>query len=71
MSEITETVMEPTEKQEAKKWYARFTISERFEHWVFITSFILLGITGMVQRYSENPISEFIVALIGGIEMYA
>ena len=68
MSEITEAVMEPTEKQEAKKWYARFTISERFEHWVFITSFILLGITGMVQRYSENPISEFIVALVGGIE---
>ena len=60
--------MEAAESQEGKKWYVRFTISQRFEHWVFITSFILLGITGMVQRYSENPISEFIVTLVGGIE---
>ena len=68
MSDRAEPVMESTEIQEPKKWFVRFTISQRFEHWVFITSFILLGITGMVQRYSDNPISEFIVSLVGGVE---
>lgn len=68
MSDRAEPVMETTEFQEPKKWFVRFTISQRFEHWVFITSFILLGITGMVQRYSGNPISEFIVSLVGGVE---
>jgi len=68
MSDRAEPVMESTEFQEPKKWFVRFTLSQRFEHWVFITSFILLGITGMVQRYSENPISEFIVSLVGGVE---
>jgi cytochrome b subunit of formate dehydrogenase len=60
--------MESTEIQEPIKGFVRFTISQRFEHWVFITSFIILGITGMAQRYSENPISEFLVSLVGGIE---
>ena len=68
MSDRAEPVTESTEMQEPKKWFVRFTISERFEHWVFIISFIILGITGMVQRYSENPISEFLVSLVGGIE---
>ena len=68
MSDRAEPVMESTEIQEPIKWFVRFTISQRFEHWVFITSFILLGITGMVQRYSDNPISEFIVSLVGGVE---
>jgi cytochrome b subunit of formate dehydrogenase len=35
---------------------------------VFITSFITLGITGLVQRYSENLVSQFIVTGLGGIE---
>jgi formate dehydrogenase gamma subunit len=61
-------VAEPLEAPEQKKWYVRFTISERVEHWVFITSFIILGITGMVQRYSEVQISQGIVTLVGGIE---
>lgn len=68
MSNIAEPLEGSTEIQEPKKWYVRFTISERVEHWVFITSFILLGISGMVQRYSENSISKSIVSVVGGIE---
>jgi cytochrome b subunit of formate dehydrogenase len=68
MSDRAEPVTESTEMQEPNTWFVRFTISQRFEHWVFITSFIILGITGMVQRYSENPVSEFLVSLVGGIE---
>ena len=61
-------VAEPLEAPEQKKWYVRFTLSERVEHWIFIISFIILGITGMVQRYSEAQISQWIVSLVGGIE---
>jgi formate dehydrogenase gamma subunit len=67
MSDITEPVM-AAEEEQGPKSYLRFTVSQRIEHWLFISSFIILGITGMVQRYSENPISEFIVVSIGGIE---
>jgi cytochrome b subunit of formate dehydrogenase len=68
MSNIAEPVQRSTEMEEPKKWYLRFTISEQVEHWVFITSFITLGITGLVQRYSENLVSQFIVTGLGGIE---
>ena len=68
MSNIAEPLEVPKETQEQRNWYIRFTISERVEHWIFITSFILLGITGMVQRYSEAPISKWFVSLVGGIE---
>jgi cytochrome b subunit of formate dehydrogenase len=68
MSENTESVEATQEVVEPKKSYKRFTISERVEHWIFITAFIVLGITGLVQRYSELQISQWVVAAVGGIE---
>lgn len=68
MANIAEPVQGSIDSEEPKKWYVRFTISERVEHWVFITSFITLGITGLVQRYSEYQISKLVVAAVGGIE---
>ena len=68
MANIAEPVQGSIDSEEPKKWYVRFTISERVEHWVFITSFIVLGITGLVQRYSEFQISKLVVAAVGGIE---
>lgn len=68
MSEIVEPMEHKTAGSESKNWYLRFNVSQRVEHWVFITSFIVLGITGLTQRYSENSISEAIVSVVGGIE---
>jgi formate dehydrogenase gamma subunit len=68
MSNAAKPLEVSKDSNEQKNWYVRFTISERVEHWIFITSFIILGITGMVQRYSEAPISQWIVSLVGGIE---
>lgn len=48
--------------------YKRFKLPYRIEHWIFITSFLLLGLTGLVQRYAESPISKAIVTALGGIE---
>lgn len=46
----------------------RFTISDRFEHWTEMLAFFTLGLTGLIQRYSEWPISLKIMEALGGIE---
>jgi formate dehydrogenase gamma subunit len=48
--------------------YARFTISERLEHWVMVLSFITLASTGLPQRYALSPVSDAIIGGLGGIE---
>jgi cytochrome b subunit of formate dehydrogenase len=52
----------------ASKGYLRFEMVSRIEHWVFMLSFTTLAITGLVQKFAQNPISQGIVQLLGGIE---
>jgi cytochrome b subunit of formate dehydrogenase len=68
MSDKAQSIQETQNMSEPKKYYLRFTISERVEHWIFITAFIVLGITGLVQRYSTFQISEWVVNAVGGVE---
>lgn len=49
--------------------YLRFTISDRTEHWVQMASFTTLGLTGLVQKFSSSPISIWLIAALGGIEI--
>lgn len=46
----------------------RFTLYHRIEHWVFMASFTILGLTGLVQRYSENTFSVWFVTTLGGLD---
>ena len=46
----------------------RFTVSDRLEHWVQMASFVVLGLTGLIQRYSEAWISERLLNALGGVE---
>ena len=48
--------------------YKRFTISDRIEHWSEMIAFFTLGLTGLIQRYAEWPISLQIMEWMGGIE---
>jgi len=48
--------------------YRRFTLSDQLEHIVQLTSFTVLGVTGLVQRYSEARLSRALIDLFGGIE---
>ena len=48
--------------------YTRFELSQRIEHFVFLISFSLLGLTGLVQKYADSGFSQFFFSLIGGIE---
>lgn len=46
----------------------RFPTVYRIEHWVFAISFIVLGITGLIQKYFGWPISVSTISLLGGID---
>ncbi len=51
-----------------RREYQRFDLLQRIEHAVFLTSFTLLGITGLVQKFASSPISIAILRGLGGIE---
>ena len=48
--------------------YTRFTLPQRVEHIVLLVSFSLLGLTGLIQKFSGAPLAEGIIGLLGGIE---
>lgn len=48
--------------------YARFTISDRVEHWVQVVSFTVLAVTGLVQKWPELNLTDTIIKWLGGIE---
>ena len=50
------------------KSYLRFMRSDRLLHLLLLISFTLLGITGLVQKYADNPLSVWLIQLMGGIE---
>lgn len=53
---------------EGKVTYTRFDISQRIEHIVFLLSFTILGFTGLIQKFSSNPISDTLILTLGGID---
>ncbi|MFZ6029526.1 MAG: cytochrome b/b6 domain-containing protein [Chloroflexota bacterium] len=54
--------------QAASQTYRRFDLGQRIEHAVFMVSFSLLGLTGLIQKFAESPVSLFFLRLFGGIE---
>lgn len=49
--------------------YERFSLARRVEHFVMLSSFTLLGLTGLPQKFPGSPITIFLVEVMGGIEM--
>ncbi len=49
--------------------YLRFTAAHRIEHWVQLTAFVGLALTGLPQRYDGAWISLRLMSLLGGIEV--
>ena len=71
MSETSKpkAVPEPKVLEEpGERKYLRFTRIQRAEHWVFMASFSILGLTGLVQKYASARLSESFIAGVGGIE---
>jgi len=53
---------------EAPRRYLRFRRPDRAEHIVLLSSFTILAITGLVQKFAEAGLSQAIVSVLGGIE---
>ncbi len=53
---------------QVQKYYQRFTLSQRIEHWVQVLSFSLLALTGLPQKFAGVPWAETMIALMGGVE---
>jgi cytochrome b subunit of formate dehydrogenase len=48
--------------------YLRFPLTYRIEHFVVLTTFTILAITGLIQRFPTVFISEWIFVALGGVE---
>lgn len=54
---------------EQQEQYVRFRLGARIEHFILMTSFTVLAITGLPQMFSlESPIARTAIELMGGIE---
>jgi formate dehydrogenase gamma subunit len=60
-------VSEPA-PQAAQQAYQRFTRAQRIEHFLFLLSFTILGITGLAQRYADTQVGLAVLEAFGGIE---
>jgi len=49
--------------------YRRFDLFQRVEHALLITSFTLLVVTGLPQKFSSQPWAEWMILAMGGIEL--
>jgi len=52
----------------ARGEYPRFRLMARIEHMLLLTSFTILCLTGLPQKFPFSPISQGLIALLGGIE---
>lgn len=54
---------------EKENKYLRFPLVYRLEHLIVLTSFTLLAVTGLVQKFANAGISQWIIAILSGIEV--
>ncbi|HEX7592631.1 MAG TPA: hypothetical protein VF429_00515, partial [Anaerolineae bacterium] len=51
-----------------QKEYFRFTVPQRFEHWILVISFTGLVLTGIPQKFAGADWAEWAIGVLGGIE---
>ena len=51
------------------KFITRFSVFQRIEHWLLFASFTTLALTGLPQKFPLVGISDFMIGLMGGIEV--
>jgi len=68
MSEKKTTKKQNRTTKQPMRLYERFHWTQRIEHILLITSFSLLGITGLPQKYSTTGWAQALIQFFGGIE---
>ena len=59
--------MSDNKEQEPRGWHPRFSLNQRIQHILVLSSFVVLMITGMPVRYHEAKISKLLILLQGGM----
>ncbi|MFN2189818.1 MAG: formate dehydrogenase subunit gamma [Candidatus Promineifilaceae bacterium] len=54
--------------EEIQTSFPRFRLGARIEHFILLSSFIILGTTGLPQKYAETNVGEWMINAMGGIE---
>jgi len=60
---------EPLAETANEEWFIRFTPFERFLHFLVMTSFLLLVLTGMPLKFYYTAWARAIFAAVGGVEV--
>ncbi len=68
MDKVMTPASEKVTSSQGHATYARFDISQRLEHIVFLLSFSMLGFTGLIQKFSANQVSDALISVLGGID---
>jgi formate dehydrogenase gamma subunit len=62
MSAVSQPDATSTRGVKTERTFSRFTRGQRWEHGIFIVTFTVLALTGLVQKYRALPISHQILA---------
>jgi cytochrome b subunit of formate dehydrogenase len=62
------TQQNPTPAAPKQAFYIRFSIFQRVEHIVLITSFTVLAITGLIQKFSSTAVADWLIGVLGGVQ---
>ena len=60
---------ERTQARSDQEWFTRFTPFQRFLHFLVVTSFLLLVITGMPLKFYYTEWAKVIFAILGGADV--
>lgn len=63
------TINTPRNEKTDIRYYKRFHWAQRIAHALLLTSFTILGITGLPQKYSLSSWGQFLINAFGGIEI--
>lgn len=66
----TSTMREATVTEEEKQHESivRFSLAPRIEHMVLMTSFTMLSLTGLAQKYFQAGWAQWVISTLGGID---
>lgn len=56
------------EHPEGRRRLTRFTVSQRFQHWILALLFALLALTGFPMKFASEPWARYVIDTLGGLD---
>lgn len=50
------------------EWFIRFSPRQRLEHFTVMTTFTVLAVTGLPQKFFEYDVSRWLLSMMGGVD---